>query len=256
MTYPKLPGLTWDGTIYENEEMGTCEALLPTGGYPTAHAPAMVELPNGDLLCCWFAGTYEGSADIHVICSLLPKDAPAWLPPVEISGDPERSEQNPSLFYGPDNAVWAMYTAQLDRQEGKDNMQFTSVVRCQKSTDGGKTWGPYETIFPEEGTFCRQPIQVLSNGRWIFSNWICTDSADGLSGDPTAFRISDDQGKTWKKVMMPESNGHVHANVVELEPGHLAAFMRNREAYRIHRSESFDWGETWTERTGAHGPAQ
>ena len=219
MTYPKLPGLTWDGTIYENEEMGTLEALLPTGGYPTAHAPAMAELPNG---------------------------ASAWLPPVEVSGDPARSEQNPSLFYGPDNAVWAMYTAQLDRQAGKDNMQFTSVVRCQKSTDGGMTWGPYETVFPEEGTFCRQPIQVLSNGRWIFSNWICTDSADGLSGDPTAFRISDDQGKTWRKVMMPESNGHVHANVVELEPGHLAAFMRNREAYRIHRSESFDWGETWS----------
>ena len=164
----------------------------------------MVELPNGDLLCCWFAGTYEGSADVHIICSRLPKDASAWLPPVEISGDPTRSEQNPSLFYGPDNAVWAMYTAQLDRQEGKDNMQFTSVVRCQKSTDGGMTWGPYETVFPEEGTFCRQPIQVLSNGRWIFSNWICTDSADGLSGDPTAFRISDDQGKTWRKVMMPE----------------------------------------------------
>ena len=64
-----------------------------------------------------------------------------WLPPVDISGDPTRSEQNPSLFYGPDNAVWAMYTAQLDRQAGKDNMQYTAVVRCQKSTDGGKTWG-------------------------------------------------------------------------------------------------------------------
>lgn len=48
-------------------------------------------------------------------------------------------------------------------------------------------------------------------------------------------------------VMMPKSNGHVHANVVELEPGHLVAFMRNREAYRIHRSESFDYGETWSE---------
>ena len=44
--------------------------------------------------------------------------------------------------------------------EGKDNMQFTAVVRCQKSTDGGKTWGAYTTVFPEEGTFCRQPIQV------------------------------------------------------------------------------------------------
>ena len=39
MTYAKLPGLTWDGTVYENEEMGTLEALLPTGGWPTAHAP-------------------------------------------------------------------------------------------------------------------------------------------------------------------------------------------------------------------------
>ena len=246
MTYPKLPGLTWDGTIYENDEMGTLEALLPTGGYPTAHAPAMAELPDGSLLCCWFAGTYEGSADIHIVCSILPKDKTAWTEPVNISGDPQRSEQNPSLFYGPDHAVWAMYTAQLDRQAGKDNMQYTAVVRCQKSTDGGRTWGPYETVFPEEGTFCRQPIQVLSNGRWIFSNWLCTDSEEGLSGDPTAFRISDDEGKTWRMVHMPKSNGHVHANVVELEPGHLAAFMRNREAYRIHRSESFDWGETWS----------
>ncbi len=140
MTYAKLPGLTWDGTVYENEEMGTLEALLPTGGYPTAHAPAMVELPDGDLLCCWFAGTYEGSADIHIICSCLPHDGTAWLPPVDISKDPTRSERDPSLFYGPDNAVWAMYTAQLDRQAGKDNMQYTAVVRCQKSTDGGKTW--------------------------------------------------------------------------------------------------------------------
>ena len=235
--------------------MGTVEALLPTGGYPTAHAPAMVELPDGSLLCCWFAGSYEGSADIHIICSLLPKDAPAWLPPVDISGDPTAANRTPRCSTAPTGRCGAMYTAQLDRQEGKDNMQYTAVVRCQKSCDGGRTWRPYQTVFPEEGTFCRQPIQVLSNGRWIFANWLCTDSADGLSGDPTAFRISDDQGKSWRMVMMPGSNGHVHANVVELEPGHLVAFMRNREAYRIHRSESFDWGESWR-RAQAHPAAQ
>lgn len=247
MNYPKLPGLTPDGRLYENPEMGTVEAFLPTGGYKTAHAPALLETPDGDLLCCWFAGSYEGSADIHIICSVLPKGGGAWLPPVEISGDPTRSEQNPSLFNGPDGAVWAMYTAQLDRQPGKDNMQYTSVVRCQKSTDGGRTWGAYETVFPEEGTFCRQPIQVLSSGRWIFANWLCTDSAGGLSGDPTAFRISDDEGRHWRMVMMPASNGRVHANVVELTPGHLAAFMRDREAAHIYRSESLDNGDSWSE---------
>lgn len=164
-----------------------------------------------------------------------------------ISGDPRRSEQNPSLFLAPNGEVWAMYTAQLDRVEGKDNMQFTSVVRRQKSMDGGLTWGPFDEVFPEEGTFCRQPIQILSNGRWIFGNWICTDSASGLAGDPSAFRISGDQGKTWRRVDMPKSNGRVHPNVVELENGHLAAFMRSRAADFIYRSESFDYGDTWSE---------
>lgn len=247
MNYPVLPGLTTDGLIYRNQDMGTLEALLPTGGYPTAHAPALLELPGGDLLCCWFAGTYEGSADIHIICSRLPAGEGRWLPPAELSGDPARSEQNPSLFLAPSGEVWALYTAQLDRQPGKDNMQYTSQVRRQKSRDGGKTWSDHDTLFPEEGTFCRQPIQVLSNGRWIFGNWLCTDSADGLSGDPTAFRISDDQGKSWRLVMMPGSSGRVHANIVELGAGRLAAFMRSREADFIYRSESADWGDSWSE---------
>ena len=248
MTYPVLPGLTADGKVYYNAEMGTVEAKIPNGGFRTCHGPGMVELPNGDLLCCWFAGTFEGDTDIHVICSRLPKGADKWEDPVDVSNDPERSEQNPSLFYGPDDAVWCMYTAQKGRQPGKDNMQYTSQVRCQKSFDGGLTWSEPETIFPEEGTFSRQPIQILKNGRWIYGNWICSDAVDGLAGDPSAFRISDDQGKTWSgRVYMPNSNGRVHPTIVELEDGHLVAFMRSREADFIYRSESFNWGDTWTE---------
>lgn len=204
MEYAKLPGLTPDGTMYWNEEMGTMEAVLPPGGYKTAHGPGLLELENGDLLCVWFAGSFEGNADVNVICARLKKGSSRWEEPVLVSHDPDRSEQNPSLFAGPDGKVWAMYTSQLSRVEGKDNMQFTSVIRCQKSADGGETWSDYETVFPEEGSFCRQPIQVLESGRWIFGNWICTDSELGLTGDPTAFRISDDQGKTWKTVDMPE----------------------------------------------------
>lgn len=247
MNYPALPGLTMDGQVYYNAEMGTVEAIIPPGPWRTCHGPGMVELPGGDLLCCWFAGTFEGDADIHIVCARLPKGADKWEEPVNVSGDPTRSEQNPSLFLGPDGAVWCMYTAQLGRIPGKNNMQYTSQVRCQKSFDGGKTWGDYETIFPEEGTFSRQPIQVLKNGRWIYGSWICTDAVDGLAGDPSAFRISDDQGKTWRMVMMPKSNGRVHATVVELDDGHLVAFMRSREADFIYRSESFDFGDSWSE---------
>lgn len=247
MAYKHLAGLTPDGQIYINDNMGTVEAMLPTGGYQTAHAPTILEMPNGDLLLAWFAGSFEGGTDINIICSRLPKGADKWEEPVTVSNDPERSDQNPSLFLGPDGAAWAMYTSQLGRKPGVDNMQFTSQVRLQKSFDNGKTWSDYETIFPEEGTFARQPIQVLSNGRWIYGNWICRESPDGLAGDPSAFKISDDQGKTWKHVDMPNSRGKVHPNVVELEDGHLVAFMRSRLADNIYMSESKDYGDTWVE---------
>ena len=247
MDYPRLAGLSPDGTIYCNEHMNTVEAMLTTGGYISAHSPALLELPNGDMLCAWFAGTFEGAPDVSIVCARLPKGAKRWEEPVMVSGDPKRSEQNPSLFLAPDGTAWAMYTAQLARVEGKDNMQYTSVVRRQKSLDNGITWSEPEVVFPKEGTFCRQPIQILSNGRWIFGNWICTDSSDGLAGDPTVFQISDDKGETWKQVDMPNSNGRVHANVVELGNGHLVAFMRSRAADFIYRSVSKDYGEHWSE---------
>lgn len=247
MNLKHLQGLTPDGELYINDDMGTVEAMIPPGSYNTAHAPALLELENGDMLCAWFAGSFEGSKDISIVCARLNNGSTSWEEPIKVSNDSERSEQNPSLFIGPDKAIWLVYTAQMDRMEGKYNMQFTSIIRCQKSFDNGYTWSEPELLFSREGSFCRQPIQVLENGRWIFGNWVCTDSKLGLTGDPTVFQISDDEGKTWKTVDMPNSNGRVHANVVELENGHLIALMRSRFADNIYFSESFDFGDSWSE---------
>ncbi len=247
MNLKHLQGLTPDGELYINDDMGTVEAMIPPGVYNTAHAPALLELENGDMLCAWFAGSFEGSKDISIVCARLKNGSTSWEEPIKVSNDSERSEQNPSLFVGPDKAIWLVYTAQMDRMEGKDNMQFTSIIRCQKSFDNGYTWSEPELLFSREGSFCRQPIQVLENGRWIFGNWVCTDSKLGLTGDPTVFQISDDEGQTWKTVEMPNSNGRVHANVVELENGHLIALMRSRFADNVYISESFDFGDSWSE---------
>ena len=246
LMFKHLSALTPDGQIYINDYMGTVEAMLPTGGNATAHAPCLLELPNGDLLASWFAGSFEGNTDIHIVCSRLRKGADKWEDPVTISNDPEKSDQNPSLFLGPDGKIWSMYTSQFGRKPGIDNMQFTSTIRCQKSSDNGQSWSAYEVMFPEEGTFSRQPIQILSNGRWIFGVWICRQSPDGLASDPSAFKISDDQGKTWKHVDVPDSRGRVHPNIVELENGHLIAFLRSRLADNIYKCESYDYGNTWS----------
>lgn len=246
MAIKTLPGLTPDGQVYFDKEMQFTEAFVSPGPWKTAHGPGLLETPSGTILCCWFAGTYEGDTDVNIVVSRLEKGADAWSSPELISTDNEFSNQNPSLFLNPNGEIWCLYTSQRGREPGKDNMQYTSVVKKQVSTDDGRTWSDPEVILPEEGTFARQAIQVLSNGRWIYGLWLCRDSASGLAGDPSAFAVSDDEGASWRRVDMPGSSGRVHPSIVELEDGHLVAFMRSREADFIYRSESLDYGDTWS----------
>ena len=246
MSIKTLPGLTPDGQIYFDEDMHLTEAMQPPGPWKTAHGPGLLETPAGTLLCCWFAGTFEGDTDVNIVVSRLEKGASRWEEPTYISHNDDHSDQNPSLLLAPNGDIWAMYTSQLGRQPGKDNMQYTSVIKRQVSTDDGRTWSEPEGMFGDEGTFARQAIQVLSNGRWIYGLWLCSDSATGLAGDPSAFMVSDDQGATWRRVDMPGSAGRVHPSVVDLGDGHLAAFMRSREADFIYRSESDDYGDIWS----------
>ena len=246
MAIKTLPGYTPDGQVYFDEEMGYLGAMLPPMPDTTAHGPGLLETPSGTILCCWFAGTYEGDTDVNIVVSRLEKGADAWSSPELISADNEFSNQNPSLFLNPNGEIWCLYTSQRGRQPGKDNMQYTSVVKKQVSTDDGRTWSDPEAVLPEEGTFARQAVQILSNGRWIYGLWLCRDSASGLAGDPSAFAISDDEGASWRRADMPESAGRVHPSIVELEDGHLVAFMRSREADFIYRSESLDYGDSWS----------
>lgn len=235
-----------NGVLYHEDFLGIEYGLIPTGGNKTAHAPALIETADGGLLCAWFAGSFEGSGDISIVVSKLDPMTQTWSVPETVSQGKERSEQNPSFFRAPDNQIWLIYTSQVSRQEGKDNMQFTSIIMVQTSADEGQTWGEPEVLFEHEGTFGRQGIQILSNGRWLYSTWLCEDSAEGLTNDPTEFQISDDKGQTWQPVRMPDSSGRVHANVVEVEPGHLIAFMRSRFADFVYSSESLDFGDSWS----------
>lgn len=246
MAFKTLPGLTPDGRIYFDEDMRFIEAAIAPGAWTSHHGPGLLETSAGTLLCCWFAGTFEGDTDVNIVVSRLERGEDVWSAPTMISTDNDFSNQNPSLFNAPDGSIWALYTSQRGREPGKDNMQYTSVIKRQISTDDGLTWSEPEVVLPEEGTFARQPIQVLSSGRWVYGLWLCSDSVTGLAGDPSAFAISDDQGVTWRRVDVPESAGRVHPSIVELESGHLVAFMRSREADWIYRSESRDFGDSWT----------
>lgn len=218
------------------------DAMLPSD-CPQNHAANLLPLPDGSLLCTWFAGTQEGIADISIYLSRLEKGAKIWSQPVKLSEDASRSEQNPVLFLDSDNVLWLMYTAQ------KSGNQDTAIVRFRQSRDLGKSWGDIGTLLREPGTFIRQPVTVLANGDWLLPVFYCrTQPGEKWVGnnDDSAVKISSDKGKNWRDVAVPESTGCVHMNITPLHDGSLLALYRSRWADFIYQSRSVDGGNSWS----------
>ena len=210
-----------------------------------AHAANLMVLRDGTLGCVWFGGSMEGKADISVYMSRLDPEARAWTPAVQLSNDPERSEQNPILFPAPDGTLWLLHTAQFSGN------QDTSIVRRRVSRDDGRTWGPTETLKDApSGTFVRQPIHIHTDGSWLLPIFNCRtlpgQKWDGSLDDSAVLR-STDQGASWQRIAVPASLGCVHMSIVPIASGALLGFFRSRWADSIYRTRSDDGGLTWSE---------
>ncbi|WP_052401322.1 sialidase family protein [Muricoccus aerilatus] len=227
------------------DEPGRAEAFIPTPCVQN-HASFLMPLRNGDLGCVWFGGTQEGVPDISVHFSRLTPGAAHWSPAERLSDDPARSEQNPLLFPAPDGRLWLLWTAQIAGN------QDTAMVRRRISSDDGRSWGPVETLFPEQpgfGTFIRNPILVTGRGDWLLPIWRCTKPPVGAwTGDldTSSVMISSDGGASWAEHPVPESTGLVHMSLVDLGGDRFVSFFRSRWADWIYASRSEDGGRSWT----------
>ncbi len=238
------------------EDTGRLQAYLPSAGSGN-HAATLVTAPNGNLLCAWMGGEGEGTTGMNIVLSHSAPHAESWTTPTVISSDPTRSEQNPALFLAPDNALHLYYTAQETRgctleewkaqkTEGGFMMQWTAETRRRISTDNGFTWGDAESLFETPGSFMRSPPITLANGQWLLPTYMSLEAGGGFGNDHSVMRLTADGGRTWSDHPVPDSQGRVHASVVELASGHVKAFFRSRYADWIYASESHDSGKTWT----------
>lgn len=233
-----------DGLLHTHPQ----DAARQVADLPTvkvqAHAANLTVLPDGTVACVWFGGSMEGRSDICVYLSRLAPGSTQWTAPVQLSDDPERSEQNPLLFNAPDGSLWLLHTSQ------SHGHQDTSLVRRRISYDNGLTWGPVETVADAPaGTFVRQPIRVQADGSWLLPTFRCKPIPGGAwdgSLDDSAVLRSTDQGKTWHGIEVLASLGCVHMNIVPAANGQgLLAFFRSRWADHVYRTHSEDGGLTW-----------
>lgn len=224
---------------------GRAEAFLAS---PVVHnhAAFLGWLGDGTLACAWFGGTLEGRSDIFVHLATLAPGGDAWSPGVQVSDDPDRSEQNPVVFVDPaTGAPGLFHTAQ------PGGRQEACVVRFRPLEIGadGVRGGAARTLDLPEGTFIRAPVRQRDDGALMLPLFLCRTTPGARwtgSHDVAALATSVDGGATWTVAEVPGSTGCVHMTPVALPDGRLAAFFRRRQADFVYRSESRDGGRTWS----------
>jgi predicted neuraminidase len=210
---------------------GAEEAYLETL-FPSSHAANLLLLKNGDLLCTWFSGTWEGNSDVAILLARLPKGSSQWGKPMVVDHHEGESYQNPVLFEAADGVLWLFHSTQ-----GAGAGESHAKTLVTKSQDKGVHWTPPEVLFGEAGAFTREPLVVMPNGDWMLPLYTS-------SNNTSMMKISADHGAQWKNCPVPESAGYIQPDVVRSGNQYLA-FFRSRAADFIYRATSAD-GCAWT----------
>lgn len=235
--YSKDIGTPTDGLLRPTQYPGVEQAYLPAIR-PSSHAANLIVLKNGDVLCFWFTGTWEGQSGVGIAMSRLTPGSHQWTKPMLIDSKPGMSYQNPVPFQAPDGTLWLFHSEQ---SAGKGETQAHVLV--VKSKNNGKTWSKPKLLFRKPGAFDRDPLVLMPNGDWLFPMYMATGKSS--QQNYPIVKITSNQGKSWTTCRFPNASGLVQPSVIMMPNHHYVAFLRSRNATWIYRSTSTD-GCHWT----------
>jgi predicted neuraminidase len=249
------------------------------------HGSSIVQLPNGDLLACWFQGSGERTADdVRVMGSRQKKGTTIWASPFLMADTKGIPDCNPVLFLNKEGKLFLFWVAVQANE-----WQF-SILRFRTSTnfmtDGAPVWNWQDDIllkpddgfaaevakkFKEMGDLDRgwaayapkydDMIIVASKDKMKRSfGWmtrippITLQSgrillplySDGLNMSLVA--ISDDNGNSWRPSLPIVGRGPIQPALAVRKSGEIVAYMRDSgdAPARVLESTSNDNGESWT----------
>lgn len=213
------------------------EFIFKNASFPESHAATIAETPKG-LIAAWFGGTKERNPDVEIWISR--REGDKWTRPVSVAdgivNDTLRYAcWNPVLFQVPGGDLLLFY------KTGPNVAKWKGWMKC--SADHGITWTKAEAL-PEGliGPVKNKPV-LLSNGILLAPSSMESD------GWKIHFEISNDLGKTWKKIG-PINDGKtinaIQPSILVYKNGKLQILARSKNRALIE-SWSSDNGTTWTE---------
>lgn len=246
------------------------------------HASSIVELPNGDLLACWYHGSGERTADdVRILASWRRRGSDRWEVPFTLADTPGFPDCNPTLFVDSRERLWLLWPVILANQwhtalmkyriageysgpgaprwQWSDNLLFIprnfaprvrEVVEPEwKTTPPGRLAEYLKTILDRAGDkyFSRLGWMTRAHPIELPSGRILVPLySDGY--DLSLIAFTDDGGLTWSSSEPLVSHGGVQPALVRRSDGTLVAYMRDNgpPPKRVLVATSRDDGVTWS----------
>lgn len=221
--------------------------------------PIIRRMKDGRIVCTFLTGGPREPDNANVVkLAYSDDDGRTWSEPETIHAHGCRAVWCTELFNEGEFPFLVVMTYNADCQY-RELQPFFSFSR-----DDGRTWEePVSIPGGLSGTTLRQGI-VMSNGEWLFPmywqevvghfDWTKggwpQDNENGIA--PWHFccgvTVSSDQGKTFQRYGYLADKLHLwEPNCIELEPGHIVMLMRDNANAYLRRSDSYDYGRTWSE---------
>ncbi|MDE2584285.1 MAG: exo-alpha-sialidase [Betaproteobacteria bacterium] len=221
--------------------------LLPQVA-PAAHAAALAQLPDGEVLAAWFAGSKEGAPDVALYLSRYRNGA--WTPPQAIATREQTQADTRRYVRKLGNPLLAVDgTGQL-------HLWYVSVavggwagssLNHRVSADGGEHWSPARRLitapFLNISTLVRNPPLVLADGSFALPVY-----HEFISKHGEWLHLAHDGETVLDKARMPADRPLLQPAVVPLGNGQLLAVLRDAGPGpgRLRLATSADGGQHWS----------
>lgn len=203
------------------------EFVVPERTFPANHASTLAELPKGELLSCWFAGSEEAAADVQIVCSRRP-NAGAWSAPfiAVAKGEGGKFVGNPSLLVDDEGTIWLFYEAV--RYGGHSG----AFIDYKTSFDNGVTWSVPKRLVGSFGNFGHLPrnraLRISAN-RFLLPVY-----REFLNHYGYVFDLILRQGKiqSQARYRIP-GEGHLQPALVRLSANTVGAYLRKKHTGHV-----------------------
>lgn len=221
-----------------------------TEAFDSCHASTLVQLPNGDFLVAWFAGTQESRSDVGIWMATR-RDG-LWSAPRQLARVRDAAHWNPVLLVDASDHIHLFFKVSCEGIGRAGRFAITDGWETwwMSSMDAGATW-THPAILVAGDRQGRGPVKnkpiVLASGAWLAGA-----STETPQDWEVFFDRTEDAGVTWQCSATVERDrsiftgkGAIQPTLWESDPGKVHALVRTTAGI-VGRTDSDDDGRTWS----------